>query len=149
MSTSISAGDGSGPAAPKRFFTRQPTVGAAAAAKAVADDVRSLVQAEVALAKAEVTAAAQAKAVGAGLLAAAGVAGWLALQGLLITLGLVLAEFLPGWAAALIVTVLLLVVAGIAALLGRRKLSTPVSVEQTKHNVQEDVAVAKSRLGRG
>jgi uncharacterized membrane protein YqjE len=132
-----------------RRFTRQPTVGASAAAKAVVEDVRGLVQAEVALAQAELQAGLRDKAAGAGLFAAAGVAGWLALQGLLITLGFVIALFLPGWAAALIVTALLLLVAGVAALIGRRKLATPVSVDTTKRNVQEDLAVAKTRLRRG
>lgn len=143
MSTSTSAPQG------RRFFTRQPTVGASTAAKAVVDDLRGLVQAEIALARAELQSQLQDKAVGIGLFLAAAVAGWLALQGLLITLGFVIALFLPGWAAALIVTVLLVVVAGIAALIGRRKLSTPVSVDTTKRNVAEDVAVAKSHLGRG
>jgi len=133
----------------RRFFTRQPTVGASTAAKAVVEDLRALVQAEVALARAELQSSLQDKAVGIGLFVAAAVAGWLALQGLLITLGFVIALFLPGWAAALIVTALLAVAAGIAALIGRRRLATPISVDTTKRNVQEDLAVAKSHLGRG
>lgn len=133
----------------RRFFTRQPTVGAGAAAKAVVDDARTLVRAEIELAKTELSAAVKPKATGAGLLAAAAVAGWLALQGLLITAGIALALVVPEWLAALIVTVFLLVVAAIAALIGRRKLATPVSLDQTKGNVAEDVAVARARLGRG
>lgn len=133
----------------RRFFTRQPTVGASTAAKAVVDDLRGLVQAEVALARAELQSSLRDKAARIGLFAAAAAAGWLALQGLLITLGFVIALFLPGWVAALIVTALLGVVAGIAALIGRRRLATRVSVDTTKQNVQEDLALAKAHLGRG
>jgi uncharacterized membrane protein YqjE len=133
----------------RRFFTRQPGIGASAAAKAVAEDVQTLARAEVDLAKAELSAAMQAKAMGAGFLVAAAVAGWLALQGLLITAGIALALVLPDWLAALIVTAVLLLVAAIAALLGRRKLSTPANLDETKRNVAEDIAVARARLGRG
>ncbi len=151
MSTPASVDDTAeiAPSSRRRFFTRQPVVGTGAAAKAVVDDARTLVRAEIELAKAELSSAAQAKATGAGLLAAAAVAGWLALQGLLIAAGLALALVLPGWAAALIVAAVLLLVAGIAALIGRRKLSTPVKLDETKRNVTEDVAVARARLGRG
>lgn len=153
MSTSISAGGQQAPPDPsddgfRRYFGRRPTIGAAAAAKQVATDASALVKAEIELAKAEVTASLQAKATGAGLFVAAGVAGWLALQGLLITAGLALALVLPGWAAALIVTAVLLLVAAVAALIGRRKLATPVKLETTKQNVEEDVEWAKAHLPR-
>jgi uncharacterized membrane protein YqjE len=131
----------------RRFFRRQPGIGAGAAAKAVVEDARTLVQAEIALAKAELSAAVQAKATGGALFAVAAVAGWLALQGLLLAAGFALALVLPGWAAALVVTAVLLVVAAVAALLGRRKLATPVNLDTTRQNVQEDVAVAKASLG--
>src|SRR5680860_299692 len=67
------------------------TMGAAAAAKAVAEDLQGLVRAEIAYARSEVTDAAKAKGMGIGLLAAAGVVAWLALQGVLITIGFGLA----------------------------------------------------------
>jgi hypothetical protein len=133
----------------RRFFTREPTIGAGAAVKAVVDDTRDLVKAEIDLAKAELSAAVQAKATGAAMFAVAAVLGWLGLQGLLITAGFALALGVPAWLAALIVTLVLLLVAGIAALLGRRRLSTPVSLDETKRNVQEDVAVARARMSRG
>src|SRR5688500_15737042 len=101
----------------QELFSRRTTIGPAAAARAVAEDASALVKAELALAKAELTEGIREKAVGAGLLAAAAVFGWLGFQGLLITLGFVLALFLPGWAAALIVTLLLLACAAIAGLL--------------------------------
>jgi len=127
---------------------RRPTVGPGPAAGAVVQDLRALVQAELALAQAELAPAVKAKGIGAGLFGVAGVAAWLGLQGLLVTLGLVLALFLPGWAAALIVTLLLLAVAGIAALIGKRQLARPVRLDTTTASVQEDIAWLRQHLPR-
>lgn len=128
------------------LFGPAPTIGAAAAARAVAEDASALVRAEIDLAKAEVAEAARAKARGAGLLVGAGVAGWLALQGLLLAAGLGLALVLPGWAAALVVSGALLVSGGLLALVGKRKLATRVSLDTTKRNVEEDVTWTKAHL---
>ena len=136
-----------GPAPPlARLVGRRPTTGPAAAAKAVAEDFSTLLRAELDLAKAEVEDAIRAKAVGAGLFAAAGVLAWLGLNALLVTLGFVLALWLPGWAAALIVAVLLLGGAATAALIGKSRLAAKLSVETTKEQVQRDVAVTKEGL---
>lgn len=130
------------------LFAPQPSLGAGDAAKAVAEDASALVRAELELAKAELVQSASAKAAGAGLLAGAGVMGWLALQGLLITAALALALVVPGWAAALIVSVVLLALGGVLAFVGKRMLATPVSMDTTKQNVQEDVAWTKSHLAK-
>lgn len=130
------------------LFAPQPSVGAGEAAKAVAEDASALVRAELELAKAELAQSASAKAAGAGLLAGAGVLGWLALQGLLVTAGLALALVLPGWAAALVVSVVLLAVGGVLGLVGKRMLATPVTLDTTKQNVQEDVTWTKSHLAK-
>lgn len=129
-------------------FGPQPTIGAGAAAKAVAEDASALVRAEIDLAKAEIAASVKPKATGIGLLAGAGVLAWLGVQGLLITAALALAIVLPGWAAALVVTVVLLAAGGVLGLVGKRKLATPVSLDTTKRNVEEDVAWAKSHLSK-
>lgn len=150
MSTSLTARGAEPPQRTpplRHLLTRErPDIGTGAAAKAVAEDVSALVRAELDLAKAEALAAVKPKARGAALLAVAAVAGWLALQGLLITAGFVLALFVPGWAAALIVTVVLLVVAGGAGLAGRRFLTAPVSLDTTKHNIEEDVSWLRAHL---
>ena len=130
-----------------RFGTR-PSMGIGEAGKTVAEDLSALVKAEIALAKAEVSEGIKAKVTGVGAFGAAAVFAWLGLQGVLITLGFALATVMPGWAAALIVTVVLLAGAGIAALVGKRMLATPVSLDTTKANVEEDVAWAKSHLKR-
>ena len=129
-------------------FGARPTIGAAAALKAVAQDTTELVKAEVDLAKAEFTQGIKANAIGIGMLVGAGVLGWLVLQGLLIAAGLALALVMPGWAAALVVCVVLIVIAVILALIARKMLGTPVSVDQAKTNVQEDVAWFKTHLRR-
>ena len=134
------------PGAPRFSFGPKPTVGVGAAGKAVAEDISTLVKAEIALAKAEVTDGLKAKGIGAGAFVVAAVMGWLALQGLLITAGFALALVVPGWAAAAIVTGVLLLVMLIAALVGKKKIATPVSLDTTKANVEEDVAWTKSHL---
>lgn len=135
-------------AAPGSRFTfgARPTVGAAAALKAVAQDTSELVRAEIDLAKAEVTEGLRANGIGIGLLVGAGVLMWLAVQGLLIAAGFALALVLPGWAAALIVSGVLILIAAILGLAARNKLGTTVSAEQAKANVQEDVAWFKTHL---
>lgn len=132
----------------KGLFGPEPTVGTGAAARSVAADVAALVRAELRLAKAELTRSAKAKARGAALLVVAAVAGWLALQGLLVTAGLALALVMPGWAAALIVSVVLLLLATVTVLLGARKLTTPLNVDTTKRSVQEDLQWTRTAMQR-
>jgi TRAP-type C4-dicarboxylate transport system permease small subunit len=126
---------------------RDADIGTRVAARAVIEDATALIRAEIALAKAELQEAARAKAMGAGLLAAAGILGWLGLQGVLITIAFGIAEAgLPGWAAAGIVTLVLLLIAGVLALVGRSRLQAKLSLDTTKQQVEEDVAVTKSHL---
>jgi uncharacterized membrane protein YqjE len=138
--------DAGASASPRLSFGPKPTIGVGAAGKAVAEDISALVKAEIALAKAELSSGMKDKAVGAGAFGAAGVCAWLGLQGLLITAGFALALILPAWAAALIVSALLLLVAAIAGLVGKRKMASPVSLDTTKENVEKDVAWTKSHL---
>lgn len=144
--TAIPPTTGGSPGGWRSRVGQRPTVGVGPAGKQVADDLSALVKAEMALAKAELADGMKAKAAGAGAFAGAGVFGWLALQGLLITIGLALALLVPAWAAAGIVTVVLFLIAGIAALIGKKKLATPVSLDTTKSNVEEDVAWTKAHL---
>lgn len=135
-------------AALRRRFGPPPTVGPGAAAKAVAEDANRLVRAELDLAKAELAAGAKEKGLGAGLGVAAATFGFLALQALLVTAGFALALVVPGWAAAGLVAVgLLLLTAGLG-LAARRHLRQPVGLDTTKETIEEDVAWAKRRLGR-
>ena len=80
-------------------------------------DFQGLVRSEIALAKAEVTSGAKDVGKGAGLLAAAAFFG---LMGLVFLLH----EALPIWAGYLIVAVVVLVLAAILGLLGKKSLET-------------------------
>ena len=127
-------------------FGARPTIGASAALKAVAQDTSQLVRAELDLAKAEMMAGVRANATGIGMIIAAAALVWLAVQGLLLAVGFALALVVPAWASALIVSALLIIIAGILGFVASRKLGTPVSVDQAKTNVQEDVAWFKTHL---
>jgi hypothetical protein len=127
-------------------FGARPTVGASAALKAVAQDTSELVRAEIELAKAELGAGVKANATGIGMFVAAAVLVWLAVQGLLLAAGFALANVVPAWASALIISAILIIIAGVLGFIASRKLGTPVSVEQAKTNVQEDVAWFKTHL---
>lgn len=127
-------------------FGARPTIGAANALKAVVQDTTALVRAEIDLAKAEVSEGLKANGIGIGAALGAAVLMWLAVQGLLIAAGFALALVVPGWAAALIVTGVLILIAAILGLVARSKLGTPVSVEQAKSNVQEDVQWVRTHL---
>lgn len=85
-------------------------------------DLQGIVRGEIALAKAEVAQGAKKVGVGAGLLGGAAFVGVLGLVFLFHTLAQVLAIWLPLWAGYLIVTVLMFVVAGVLALLGKNAL---------------------------
>lgn len=131
-----------------RLVGRRPTKGAAPAAKQVAEDVSALLRAEINLAKAELASAAKDKALGAALFIVAAIIGWLAVQAVLITLGFVIAIWLPGWAAAMIVTALLLAGAGLAVWLGVKRMRAEMSLATTKRSVSETQEVAKAAVER-
>jgi hypothetical protein len=109
--------------------------------KLAGEQISQLVREELALARAEMTAKAKRAGTGAGLFGAAGVLGLYGLAALLATLVIVLDLVLPLWLAALIVTVVLLVAAGVIALVGRGQVrqATPPVPEQAVGSVKADV----------
>lgn len=114
------------------------------------EQTRELVRGEVALAKAELGDTVKHAGIGAGLF---GGAGLIALYGVgaLVTAAIAgLAVVLDVWLAALIVGVVLLAVAGVAALLGKKQVTqaTP-AVPATQRGVQRDVATLKEGTHRG
>jgi uncharacterized membrane protein YqjE len=111
----------------------------------LSEDVSRLVRDELQLAQVEVTGKAKKAGMGAGMF---GVAGILALYGvgvMIATAILALALVLDAWLAALIVGVVLLAAAGIAALLGKKRVSeaTPPLPERAVENVKRDVDAVK------
>lgn len=108
-------------------------------------DLSSIVRGELDLAKTEIKADAQRAGKGAGMLAAAGVVAFLAVILLLIAAayGLVAAGLAP-WLSFLIVAVVLLIIAGIAGLLGKKALSTVKGKpERTIKSTQDTIAAIK------
>lgn len=111
----------------------------------VSQQIPELVRSEIRLAQAEVTEKGKKAGVGIGMFGAAGLLAFYGGGTLLATLILVLALFLPAWAAALIVTVVLFAIAGIAALLGKNKVqqASPAKPERAIDSVKQDVATVK------
>ena len=108
-------------------------------------DISALVNSEIQLAKSEVTKGLKIGGQGAGFLAAAGFLALLGLIFLFHTLAHVIDVWLPLWAGYLIVTVLLLLVAGILGLIGVRKVKKAKPVpEKAIRNAQETVEAIKS-----
>ena len=110
----------------------------------IANDLTTLVKQEIELAKTEAKAEAAKAGKGIGLFGGAGVAGHLALLFLSLTLMFLLDSWMHTALAALIVTVLWLVVAAVMALVGRKELkSMNPKLETTQKTLKEDAAWAK------
>lgn len=106
-------------------------------------DVTALVRTEVALAKAELKDDAKAAGIGAGMFAGAALFGFFALMLLLVGGSLALALVLPTWLSFLLVGVLLLVVAGVLALVGKGRVSKVKPPERAIATAKESVQALK------
>ncbi|GAB2936347.1 phage holin family protein [Rhodococcus aerolatus] len=103
--------------------------------------VSTLVRAEVELAKSEITAEVKKGVRGGIFFAAAGVVGLFSLFFLFFTIAEVLDLFLPRWVAFGIVFLAMLLVAGVAAFLGYRKVKTLGKPEKTIDAVKDNAKV--------
>jgi type IV secretory pathway TrbD component len=119
--------------------------------KELSGHVSVLMRQEIELARTEATEKAKKAGVGAGMLGGAGVAALLMLGSLTAFLILVLALAMPDWAAALIVTGVWAVVAGVLALRGREKVREvgPPVPEKTVETMKEDVEWLKDPTRSG
>ncbi|MFD9093224.1 phage holin family protein [Streptomyces collinus] len=109
-----------------------------------------LVRGELRLAQAEMKEKAKGYGKGGGLFGGAGLVGFLMLQALVATVIAALAVALPVWAAGLIVTAVLGLVAAVMALTGKKEVSqaAPPAPEETIENVKADVAEIKESAHR-
>ncbi|MFJ3667041.1 phage holin family protein [Streptomyces sp. NPDC090106] len=109
-----------------------------------------LVRGELRLAQAEMKEKGRHYGRGGGLFGGAGVAGFLMAQALLATVIAALAVALPVWAAGLIVTAVLGLVAAVLAVTGKKQVdrAAPPTPRQTVENVKADVAEIKERAHR-
>jgi uncharacterized membrane protein YqjE len=112
--------------------------------KEITEDLSSLFRKEIELAKQEIGGAVKKKATGAAIIAAAGVFGLFALMFLLLAIRDGFDTFLWTWLSDIATAAVLLVIGGVAALLARKKLTTPISADLTKQTVKEDIEWAKS-----
>ncbi|MFF9090659.1 phage holin family protein [Streptomyces sp. NPDC014991] len=109
-----------------------------------------LVRGELRLAQAEMKDKGKRYGKGGGLFGGAGLVGFLMLQALVATVIAALAVPLPVWAAALIVTAVLGVIAAVMALKGKKEVAqaAPPAPQQTIENVKADVAEIKESAHR-
>lgn len=105
--------------------------------------ISALVRSEVELAKAEIAGEAKKGAIGGGFFAVAGVVALYSSFFFFFFLGWLLDLWMPTWAAFLIVFVLMLVVAGVAAMMGLKKVKSIRKPEKTIESMQELKAFAQ------
>ncbi|WP_247595265.1 phage holin family protein [Actinomyces procaprae] len=116
----------------------------------ISDNISALVHGEIDLAKAKGKRMASTMGVGGALLAVAGVVALYGVGFLLSTIVELIALALPVWAAKLIVTVVLLLTAAIAALLGVKRLrAAKADVPDPKGALQNDLNTVKSAAAVG
>ncbi len=134
-----------GSASPK---SEAPSLGSLV--KELPDRVTRLVKSEIQLAKLELTTKLKAAGIGAGLLAAAAFFALVFFAVLVSAAVMGLAEVLPGWAAALIVAAVFLILAAVLAFLGIKKLKkgVPPVPEESIESVKTDVSVVTGKDAR-
>ncbi|HET9721245.1 MAG TPA: phage holin family protein [Solirubrobacteraceae bacterium] len=119
--------------------------------KQLTEQTSRLAHQEVELAKAELAQKGKRAGIGAGMFGGAGVFGFYAL-GALVTAAIIgIAQALAPWLAALIVAGALGLMAGVAALIGARKVkqAVPPIPEQTVETVRQDLEYARARAQAG
>lgn len=117
----------------------------------LSEQMSTLVRDELTLARLEMTEKGKRAGTGAGLLGGAGVIALYGVGALFVTAGALLALVLPVWAAALIVTVALFVVAGVAGLIGKNqvKKALPPEPKDAMESGRRDVETVKSAIREG
>jgi len=109
--------------------------------------IPELVRSELRLAQAEMTEKGKRAGLGIGMFSGAGLLAFLGLATLVATAILALAQALDAWLAALIVAVVLLLLGGLLALLGKNQVTeaTPAMPERAVEGVKEDIATVKGQ----
>jgi uncharacterized membrane protein YqjE len=123
---------------------------AAQLVKQLSEQTSRLVRDEIRLAQLELRAKGKHGGVGVGIFGGAGLVAVYGVWAVLTALVLLLATVIEPWLAALIVGVVLLLVAGVLALLGRKQVraATPPTPEEAMHNVKRDIDVVKEKARR-
>jgi uncharacterized membrane protein YqjE len=106
-------------------------------------DLSALLRSEVALAKTEIKDEVKQGAVGAGLFAGAAFFGLIGLLFLLVMVALLIALVLPAWAGFGIVALVLLLIAGVFALIGLRNIKKVGPPERTIATSKQTIEAVK------
>ncbi len=112
------------------------------------EQISRLVRDELALARVELTEKGKHAGIGVGLFGGGGVLALYGLGALLIAVGLLLDLVMPNWVAALIVAVVLFLVAGVMALVGKKQVSqaVPPMPKAAADSVRADVDTVKAAV---
>jgi MFS family permease len=120
--------------------------------KTASEQISRLIRDELKLAQAELARKGKHAGIGAGLFGAGGLLALYGVAAVLTAVVLLLAQVVAAWIAALIVGVVLLAVAGVLALVGKKQVqqATPVMPEESVRNVKADIeAVTEAVKDRG
>jgi membrane protein len=114
----------------------------------LSDQSTRLMRAEVELAKAELTQKGKQAGIGAGMFGGTAVFALYGVGALTAAAIAGLATAVDTWLAALIVAVVLFAIAGVAALLGKKRVeqATPLAPEQAIATTKADVETTKARV---
>lgn len=129
-----------------RLVGHRPKQGAKHAALNVYDEAKALIRAEVQLAKAELAGIAKDKAVGAVAFVVAALMAFFGALALLFCIGAVLALWLPVWAAAGIVALVLFIIALIAAYIGYRQMIIDAEPKNTVKQIERSAESTQRAL---
>lgn len=144
MSHTVEAGGTAGGAG------RPPEPSIAELVNQLSEQTSRLVRDEIKLATVELQQKGKRAGIGAGLFGGAGAAAFFGAGALTACAILLLDLVLPAWAAALVVAVVLFVIAGILALVGKGQVqkATPPLPEQAIGSVKQDVETVKEAAHR-
>jgi len=117
----------------------------------LSEQTTRLIQQEIALANAEMSAKGKQVGAGAGMLSGAGLLGIFAFAAFTAMFISILDTGMKFWVAALIVAVVYALIAGVLAVIGRNRIrsATPVAPEQAIQSSKEDIQWAKTQAQSG
>lgn len=124
----------------------RPTIGELVST--LSEKLSQLIRDEIRLAKAELAEKAKQAAIGIGLFAVAGFLAFFAFATLVAMAVLALANAVAPWLAALIVAVVLLLIAAVLGMVGKRALEqgSPPMPTKAQESIKADVAAVKEGL---
>jgi uncharacterized membrane protein YqjE len=118
--------------------------------KRMSEQTATLVRQEIRLAQLELQEKGKRAGLGAGMFGGAGIVALYGLGALMAAVIMLIGTAIAPWLAGLIVGVVLLAVAGVLALSGRKQIerATPPAPERAVHSIQDDVRTVKERARR-